>query len=639
MQYEGLQQDIYQNKFGGFDKRWLIGDGTINTMYNISGRSYPHLATRPVRCKYATGSPAAAVKLTKPNGLLVHDGIPIWADGTDLYYNGTKVSGTSGLTDSKKELVVMGRRVLVFPDKKYYNFDPNRTEDAFGSLEATTGTINSLTFKNDFYAGEAAECNGIYNASVDFSTLFSVGDAVHIEGCTVHPDNSEVDGADRYIIVREISDDGHTLRVYPYSLTLDVGCTADSDGKIYIGGKKATPTQGTTYWFMDPAGDKYYSFSMPSLSSGNTLVWNGTTLKKGSTTITTTLLNSPGSADKEVGLTEYFDYTESGTLSISRDVPALNHPFVHNNRLWGIDGNYIRCSALGDPKNFYKFDANISTGSWELEYMSEGEFTACCSYLGYPCFFKRREILKIMGYKPSNFETSSTLHCIGVEEGASLAVAGGTLFYYGPTGFQAYQGSFPMSLHHPFDGARFSPVVAGSDGARYYASAKDADNHWHLFVYDTDARGWYEEDGLQALNVCRGIGIWLLDSSGYIWNTDGLGVAEDPFNWIIEWGEIEARTLEQKKLNELALRLKLAQGATAKLEAAFDEGSDWFEVQTLRGAGVRTQDALFSPRRADRFRIRLSGTGEAELAGITYRYAESGWSKRATRYGLNASEL
>lgn len=626
MQYEGLQQDKFQNRFDGFDKRWLIGDGSICNMYNLSGRAFPHLTTRQVRYKYA--------KLTKPNGLLVHDNTPIYVDGTDLYVGGTKVSGTSGLTDSKKELVVMGRRVLVFPDKKYYNFDPNRTEAAFGSLEATTGNIASLTFKNDYYAGEAAECNGIYNASIDFSSLFNVGDAVHISGCTIHADNSTVDGQSRYLIVREISEDGHTLRFYPFSLTLDVGATVDADGKIYIGGAKATPTQGTTYWFMDPAGDKFYSFSMPSLTTGDTLVWNGTTLKQGNTTISTTLLTGPGDADKEVGLTEYFDYTESGTLTVSRDVPALTHPFVHNNRLWGIDGNYIRCSALGDPKNFYKFDANISTGSWELEYMSEGAFTACCSYLGYPVFFKRREILKIMGYKPSNFETSVTTECIGVAEGKSLAVAAGTLFYYGVSGFQAYQGSFPATMHTPFDNARYSNVVAGSDGDNYYASAKDADNHWHLFVYDTAARGWYEEDGMSALAISRGTGIWLLDSDGNIWNTDKSGTAEADFNWSAEWGEMESQTLDKKRLDQLAIRLKLAQGATAKLEVRFNDGQSWMEVQTLSGDGVRTQEALFAPRRIDRFALRLSGKGEMVLAGITSRYAESMWSRSTGQKGM-----
>lgn len=626
MQYEGLQQDKFQNRFDGFDKRWLIGDGSILAMYNLSGRAFPHLTTRPRRYKYAT--------LTKPNGLLVHDGTPIYVDGTDLYYDGEKVSGTSGLTDSEKELVVMGRRVLVFPDKKYYNFDPNRTEAAFGSLEANTGDLSSLTFKNDFYAGEAAECNGIYNAGVDFGALFDVGDAVHVSGCTIHEDNSTVDGASRYLIVREISEDGHTLRVYPFSLTLDVGATADEDGKIYIGGAKATPTQGTTYWFMDPKGEKFYSFAMPALSAGDTLVWNGATLKQGNTTVSTTLLTGPGDASMEVGLTEYFDYTESGTLTVSRDVPALTHPFVHNNRLWGIDGNYIRCSALGDPKNFYKFDANISTGSWELEYMSEGEFTACCSYLGYPVFFKRREILKVMGYKPGNYETSVTTECIGVAEGKSLAVAAGTLFYYGVTGFQAYQGSFPASMHTPFAGARFTEVVAGSDGDRYYASARDEEDHWHLFVYDTMARGWYEEDGMEARAISRGTGIWLLDSAGNIWNTDRAGTAEDDFAWSAVFGEMDSQTLDKKRLNQLAVRMRLAAGATAKMEVRFNDGSDWMEVQRLSGDGVRTQEALFAPRRVDRFAIRLSGTGEMELAGITSRYAESQWSRSTGQKGM-----
>lgn len=707
MEFEGLQRDTYQNLFNGFDKRWLIGDGSLANMYNMSGRSYPHLATRPLRHK--------KTKLTKPNGLLVHDNIPIWVDGTDLYYDGTKVSGTAGLTDSKKELVVMGRRVLVFPDCKYYNFDPNRTEDAFGSLEASTGTINNLTFKNDFYAGEAAECNGVYHASVDFSTLFKVGDAVHISGCSRHADNSTVDEADRYIIVREISEDGHTLRFYPYSLTLNVGATVDGDGKIYIGGKKETPTQGTTYWFMVPEGDKYYSFSMPAATAGDSLVWNGSLLTWShvvttSTTsvVTVTALSSPGDADKEVSLTEYFDYVECGSftvgagglaagtywfpynnwkfeftlsealgenktlcfsmgakqvlcmylqgevgqywpatrvnqptgtelaldrLSISRDVPPLSHPFVHNNRLWGIDGNYIRCSALGDPRNFYKFDANISTGSWELEYMSEGAFTACCSYLGYPIFFKRREILKVMGYKPSNFETSSTLHCIGVEEGGSLAVAAGTLFYYGPTGFQSFQGSFPTTLHIPFDNARYTDVVAGSDGARYYASAKDAANAWHLFVYDTECRGWFEEDALHCLDIGRGIGVWMLAADGNIWNYDGKGTAETGFNWSVEWGDADAQTLDEKNLDKLALKIRLATGATATLSAMWDDGKGWMEIQTLRGNGTRVQTATFSPRRHDRFRLKLSGSGEMMLVGVMSRFSEGNWQRPAGKYG------
>lgn len=636
LQYEGLQQDKFQNQFNGFDKRWLIGDGSICNMYNLSGRAFPHLATRPVRYMYTLliDERLQVVKLASPNGLLVHDNIPIYVDGTDLYYNGRKVSGTSGLTDSPKELVVMGRRVLIFPDKKYYNFDPNRTEDAFGSLEATTGDLTDLTFKNDYYAGEAAECNGIYNANVDFNTLFKVGDAVHISGCTIHTDNSTVDGQPRYLIVREISDDGHTLRFYPYNLTLNVGATIDANGKIYIGGAKDVPLEGTVYWFTDPAGDKFYSFTMPALAAEDTLVWNGTELKKGETTITTTLLTAAGDADKEVGLTEYFDYTESGTISVSRDVPALSHPFVHSNRLWGFDGNYIRCSALGDPKNFYKFDANISTGSWELEYMSEGAFTACCSYLGYPIFFKRREILKIMGYKPSNYETSVTTDCIGVAEGKSLAVAAGTLFYYGVTGFQAYQGSFPATMHTPFDNARYTEVVAGSDGDRYYASAKDEDDQWHLFVYDTIARGWYEEDSMQAVAVSRGTGIWLLDTAGYIWNTDRAGRTEMPFDWSAEWGEMESQTLDKKRLDSLSIRLKLAAGATATLEARFNDGQGWMEVQTLRGDGVSTQEALFAPRRVDRFALRLSGKGEMVLAGITPRYAESAWSRSTGQKGM-----
>ncbi len=710
MQYEGLQQDKYQNSFQGFDRRWLRGDGTISGMVNICGLAWPHLSSRPQRSKLA--------ELTAPQGMTVHDGTPIWVDGGKLYWNGVEVEGLTLDPDTDKELVVMGRRLLIWPDKKYYNFDPDRTEPAYGSLEAEAAHLQSLYIFNDLYAGEAAECNAV-RCGRDVSSLFKVGDAVHLKGCWRHPDNSETDGADRYLVIREISEDGRTLRFYPYNLTLNVGATVDEDGKLYIGGKKTTPSSGGTYWFIDPADEKCYRFTMPSLSAGNQLRWKGGSMRQFSyaadadtgleTGISVTELTEPGKAEKEVRLTEYLPYYENarltgplaagdyyfrwssggykftlssaladgeymvwvynstygqilvdadlsaasrisltswttvpsgytevqmGGLSIERRVPEIEHPFVHNNRLWGTSGNYIRSSALGDPKNWYKYDANISTGSWELEYMSEGGFTGGISYLGYPVFFKHREIIKIMGYKPSNYETSVTQHCIGTDEGKSLAVAGGTLFYYGINGFQAYQGSFPISLHAPFAGARFSQVVAGSDGDRYYANAQDENGAWHLFVYDVPARGWYEEDGLDCLSIARGTGIWLLDNDGNVWNYDGQGIAEGDFDWLIEWGEMDGSTLDKKLLNEISIRLRLAAGARATVYAAYDDGADWMKVQELTGDGVRTQAALFSPRRCDRMRMLLRGRGQMELAGVTLRYSDSSWGRlERKRYG------
>ena len=78
---------------------------------------------------------------------------------------------------------------------------------------------------------------------------------------------------------------------------------------------------------------------------------------------------------------------------------------------------------------------------------SPGDFTACFSYLGYPCFFKEEYIYKVYGSKPSNFQVMSSAS-LGVEKGShkSLAIAGEILFYLSRVGVVAYSGGIPQSV-------------------------------------------------------------------------------------------------------------------------------------------------------------------------------------------------
>ena len=66
-------------------------------------------------------------------------------------------------------------------------------------------------------------------------------------------------------------------------------------------------------------------------------------------------------------------------------------------------GDTVYASKLGDPFNWNVFDG-LSTDSYAVDVGSAGDFTACCSYLGYPCMFKEEHIYKVYGDKPSNFQ-------------------------------------------------------------------------------------------------------------------------------------------------------------------------------------------------------------------------------------------
>ena len=284
-----------QVRFGGYDHRTGAGDGTLWDMENLTSDQFPLLAARPPRALERT--------LAAPGGLWGH-GRLCWADGDGFYYDGRRVGTVS---PGRKQFAGMGSRILIWPDKAVYN----TATGVFESLEASA-TLAGVSFRNGTLYGEEAERNTLHCAGADFRTLFSPGDATAISGCTRRPKNNKTP------IVREISEDGHSLRFYENVFELD------------------------------------------------------------------------GTEEKPEA------YTEPGPITIARTLPDMDFICVNDNRLWGCKGDSIYCSKLGDPKNFNVFDG-LGTDSFQVDAGSAGDFTACASFLGYPCFFKADRIYKMYG--------------------------------------------------------------------------------------------------------------------------------------------------------------------------------------------------------------------------------------------------
>ena len=157
-------------------------------MENMSSDHYPLLSPRKPRYRMRT--------LAKPNGLFAREGL-YWVDGTALYKDGSKIGDVA---DNSKQWVSIGDLIILLPDKVYYN----TATGVFGSLEARWE--GSVTIQNGTYAGIQAKANTIHAEGVDWAKYFRVGDAVRINGCTVHTQNNKTP------IIREI--DGDKLRFY-----------------------------------------------------------------------------------------------------------------------------------------------------------------------------------------------------------------------------------------------------------------------------------------------------------------------------------------------------------------------------------------------------------------------------------------
>ena len=577
-----------QTAFGGLNHNLSAGDGELYAMENMSGREFPLLTPRLRRGLLTT--------LTSPGGIGAGDEA-WWADGTGFYYGGVR-KGT--VTAGAKTFAAMGRYVLIFPDKKYYD----AVDDVFGSMEEHWQ--GSAAFCSGTYAGGYAADNTIRAAGAEWS--FRPGDALTVSGCLRHEENNKT------LILREV--EGDELRFDENALTLDRRWVCHSEDGTAAG----------TYHFAPE--DRTLQFTLgAALGAGDSLIWDGSSL-------TAVIGGSSSSVSVEEGdggteltfLPESADCTEA-EITVARLVPDLRFLCVNENRLWGCTEDMIYASKLGDPFNFHVFDG-LSTDSWQSSTLDAGEFTACVSYLGYPIFFKEEAVYKVYGDKPSNFQWTPSAR-LGVKAGChlSLAVAGETLFYLSRAGVCAYAGGVPALISDALGAnTRWQSAAAGSDGVRYYVSMSDGEG-WSLLVYDTRYRTWHREDGSHAL----GFAFWdgglsMLCADGRLWRLDGSrGTAEGPVSWEAEFADFTrffetTDSYSQNKKGLLRLQLRCALPAGSNLEALvmYDSDGVWHSAGTLEGAAVKHSENLpLILRRCDHFRLKLRGSGDAVVYSLT----------------------
>ena len=321
-------------------------------------------------------------------------------------------------------------------------------------------------------------------------------------------------------------------------------------------------------------------------------------------------------------------YTESGTVTITRSVPELDYLCENENRLWGCRNNTIYACKLGDPFNWNVFDG-LSTDSWAADTGSPGQFTGCVSYLGYPIFFKEDHIYKVYGSIPSNFEVMSSA-TMGVAEGAgdSIAIANETLFYLSRTGFVAYSGGIPRSVH-VWGTEQAQDAVAGSDGTKYYVSFRMG-GAWQLCAYDALRGMWHREDETRITAFARCAGrLYAMTDDGVRMTVgtqteapDGFTEEKD-FEWSCEFADATENSANRKGIAKLQIRLELGAWASCRAELQFDSDGEWIQAgQAMQEGKKKSYYLPVVPRRCDHYRLRLSGTGMCRVYSIAREYYE-----------------
>lgn len=325
-------------------------------------------------------------------------------------------------------------------------------------------------------------------------------------------------------------------------------------------------------------------------------------------------------------LNEDAEYTETGNLTVSRDVPDLLFACENENRLWGCTNNTIYASKLGDIFNWNVFDG-LASDAWAVESGSAGKLTGCISYRGYPTFMKEEHVYKMYGTLPSNFEMMGSAS-LGLMDGSadSMAIAGETLFYLGRGGILAYTGGVPQSVSKDFGTMKFRNAVGGSDGLKYYVSMQGEDDVYWLYVYDTQTGLWHKEDRTHATHFASYQGVlYMLNDKGEIWamgEPEGVVTEEEPaFSWAAEFADFTEQEPNKKTIGRLQLRVELEPGATAQVWIRYDSEDGWIPAgDPLSADAKRSYTLPLVPRRCDHCRIKITGTGEARIYSLTREF-------------------
>lgn len=599
------------NRFAGYNHRDVILDGANNDYAsgewydcdNLTSDKYPTAAVRGKKGTFMVGlNTPSATELFNANGNLGYvSADSVYIKTGDTY---TGVALPDIVYAGEKRVVTMGAYVIVFPHKFYVNSADITDKGAFGGTLTVEGKSTDDPRKSLFYKACLEDGTEITYAS---SKPASPTDRQYWYN----------EGTGRLEQYHSDTDEWYPVKSYQ-KIILDADYSATiffSEGETINIDAEFTHTPGSTY------------FDGPPAYGHKKIVKIGTKTDNGVTKSYIVVEGPPIQGEWDIWKMEF-----------SYQVPDMDYVIECQNRLWGckygyVDGkkiNEIYASALGSFKEWHVYEGT-SMDSYTASIGTDGPFTGAIKYNDNPIFYKERFMHKVYGSYPAQYQIN-TVECAGIEDGSwkSAAVNNGVAYWHSPFGIMAYDGSSPVKISDAFGSKKYKNGVGGFHNGKYYVSLQDeADNEWHLFVYDSSYRFWLKEDCPRIRAFCTVadelyMSEKLTGSSNYrIRTLNGSEVTDtDPVLWFAETGDLGLNSPDRKYVSRLTLRLRLAVGTWVKIWLKYDDGG-WEWVGTCAGYKLDTFSLPVSVKRCDHFRLKLEGCGDAQIYSIT-RTVEGG---------------
>lgn len=558
--------------FGGYFNKKVIDENCFTFEKNMSSDSFPVFSPRNKRAFFNVSGESLHGLFSKNKICYIKD--------NSLYYGGEKVSGIYFPdTQRERQFVSIGAKVIVFPDKFYFNTadfsDYGYLEAEFNSVEGTNVTATLCKADGDFYGDYAISDTAPENA---------------VNG-TLWLDTS--------VTPNELKQYSESINGW-FSL-------AETYVRITCGG----------------IGKSFKQYDGVFISGMNEDNLNGTHILRdvGEDYITVTGI-----------ITNTVNQTES--ITVERKIPDMDFICENGNRLWGCNSqnNEIYASKLGDPTNFNCF-MGIASDSYAVSVGTDGEFTGAISYRGYVLFFKEACVHKIYGMNPPY--TVNTSYIRGVQKGSSLSlvVVNETLYYKSPKGICAFEGGVPICISQALGDEYYTDAVAGALGDKYYICMSDKYETRHLFVFDEGKRIWHREDEINILEFashnCNLYFIAEIDGVKRLCLADGVNrfgnftnelsgyFEEEDFHWCAESGPWGLSIPENKYYSKIVFRAYGKKGSFVKIDFQTDLNGKWDTQKEFRLDKTGSFVLPFISPRCDTLKIRISGKGEFNIYSIS----------------------
>lgn len=582
------EQHIPTNAFLGLNRREEVNAGEFKDVLNMTNDEYPVIKTRK-----GWGIAKAGGIGDQVQGALLKKQFAI-VRNKFLYYglNDTAINSTP-FTSGEKQLVSMGAYVIVFPDGYYYNTE-KPSDKGYIERRFNTGAVTtSFTLcKQD---GTAYSTPTVSSIPPDNPTN---GELWIDTNETPHVLKQWADTSSMWVTIPTVyckigsANIGKGLKMYD---SVEISGIVAS-GNPYQ--EQLTFLNGTMIVY--DCGDDY-------------IVVAG--IIDGATTVT-------------------------DDIHVDMTMPSMDFVCESNNRLWGckygiVGGepiNEIYACKLGDFRNWRSY-MGLSTDSYTVSLGSDGEFTGCVNYLGYPIFFKEGMIHKIYGTMPSNYQVQNTV-ARGVKKGSwrSLTVIDEILYYRSPQDVVAYDGSLPASISDNLGDINHGSTKLGDgtfgdlNGTLAAQFDDSSDSH---FLYNPKTRTWVRTTYPGA--------VYFGSSGGKEYSVDGAGnvyiLNPDGSDSIVEWESkpyfrlYSARMAygdanNTMKLLKVALRMRIDLGAFVRVMAQYDEEQHFTVIREFHASKLGTYVLPIFIKKCDHVRLGIEGEGDVTIFSIDQIYTE-----------------